>query len=397
MEESSCPQNARNGIQIPTRQYRLFPHFRADRNFKHQLRDTYHKSWEYAAHWVDSAEKNAFAIMKSWKKNYVNGERSRTCPEVRRLFARVKQTLCKLQGDKLRITIHRSEFVWVDLSRRWFKLPHEVSRLGLGEPTITPAAIHLPIFKNETVDPYIPETVAWDSNFDSLDGFSTKIGWLKVDLRALATMHDNMIAKKASIMNRFGHSVKGKRIATKYKNREFNRARKHQIEIARVLKSCSLRIGIEALRKRRMFRGRAFNYRLENTDWRGIAAIAGERVEEIPPQWTSKNCSRCGWKNQDLKGAKVFECLRCGLRIDRQLNASIGIYERMEGVPYDKHRWDDEVLPILVGGYFKSGVESIAIDELVRSLDEIVKPQVEYVYNRYADMYLPRILRLEPV
>jgi len=378
------------GSNVPMKQYRLFPHFRKDKAFRRLLRNRFLEKWDFAAHWVDSAEKVAFSIMRSWRKNYNNGERSRDCPQAERLFAQVKQTLSRLEGDRLRITIRPREYVWIDLSKRWFKLPSEMSRFGLGEPTITPQMIHLPIFRSDSVDSDTPEVVAWDSNFDSLDGFSPQTGWLKIDLKGLATMHDNMIAKKGSVRSRFGHSVKGNRIARKYKRREVNRARRHQIEIARVMRGTSKRIVIEALRKSKMFRGRHFNFRLANTDWRGIATLVGKRVEEIPPYGTSKNCSRCGWVNQDLKGAEVFECQRCGMRIDRQLNAGIGMYLLTEGVPYDRGWWDRNVLPALVGGYFQSGAQSKAIDELVRSLDETVKPQVEYSYDRYADAYLPR-------
>ena len=146
-----------------------------------------------------------------------------------------------------------------------------------------------------------------------------------------------------------------------------------------------------------MLRGGGFNVRLAKTDWRGIATLAGERVEEVSPEWTSKNCSRCRWKNKDLKGAKVFECMRCGLHIDRQLNACIGVYKRTEGVPHDKLWWDKTVLPTLVGGYFQTGAETRAADELVRSLDETVKPQVEYGYDRHVDAYPSKSYGLEPV
>jgi len=211
----------------------------------------------------------------------------------------------------------------------------------------------------------------------------------ELEERPLFSVHDNTSTKLGSIKSRFGRSIRGKRLLRKYRHREANRAKKHQIEIARVLKSSSKRIVVEALKKRRMLRGRSFNYRLAYTDWRGIAELAGERVEETSPQWTSKTCSRCGWVNRDLNGAKVFLCMQCGLRIDRQLNACIGIYERTEGVPHDREWWDRNVLPSLaVGGYFQSGAESKATDELVRSLHETVKPQTRYSYDRYADAYL---------
>lgn len=41
---------------------------------------------------------------------------------------------------------------------------------------------------------------------------------------------------------------------------------------------------------------------------------------------SSKTCSRCGWKNKDLKlSDRTFICKNCGLEIDRDLNAAINI------------------------------------------------------------------------
>jgi len=370
--------------------FRLFPKYLSNNSFKRMLRDKYLSDWEYAAHWLDSAEKTAFAVVQSWKRNYDKGERSRRCPRVTRLFARVKQSLCKLEGDRIRITIRPRDYLWIDISKRYFKLPSDFSPLGVGEPVITRDLIHLPIHRADKPPIDKPELIGWDSNFESMDGFSPQTGWVKVDTRPLSSVHFGSSAKLGSLRSRFGRSVKGRRLSRKYRHRERNRAKKHQIEIARVMKTASNRVVVEALRKRKMLRGRAFNYRLAITDWRGIVALAGERVEEVPPQWTTQNCSRCGWRNQDLKGAKVYACMQCGLRIDRQLNACIGIYQRADGVPYDVNWWDRNVLPSLVGGYFKSGAESKGTDELVRSLYETVMPQVEYGYDRFEDAYLPK-------
>jgi len=46
-------------------------------------------------------------------------------------------------------------------------------------------------------------------------------------------------------------------------------------------------------------------------------------------------------------------------------------------------------LPSLVGGYFLTGAELKAPDELVRGLYDAVKPKLYYAYDRYADAYLP--------
>lgn len=389
-KETTAHRSGDYRSSVPMRQRRLIPRLNIDRRFKAMLRQKYMQDWVYAAHWIDSAESCALAIMRSWKRNYDKGERGRKCPIVKRLFARIKQSLLKLEGDRLRITLRPNDYVWIDLSRRWFKLPDEVSALGLGEPTITPSMIHLPIYSSESSSEELPRTVGWDFNFDSLDGFSPQTGWIRIDTRRLLDSHRNSSAKLASIRRKLGKSRKGMRLAAKYQHRELNRAKKHQIEIARVMRNSSRTIVVEDLNKARMLKGGTFNYRLAVSDWGSIARLSGERSKEVPSRWTSKNCSRCGWTNRDLNGACVFECRSCGLRIDRQLNASIGIYERGEGVPHESAWWDARILPSLVGGYFQAGAESKAADELVRSLDETVKPQVEYGYDRYADAYLPR-------
>jgi hypothetical protein len=60
----------------------------------------------------------------------------------------------------------------------------------------------------------------------------------------------------------------------------------------------------------------------------------------------------------------------------------------MEGVPHQMNWWDKHILPTLMGGYFLTGAELKASDELVRELYEAVKPKLYYAYDRYADAYL---------
>ncbi len=376
------------------KQYRLYPKYRKDNAFKREIRNRCLKEWCYAAHWVDSAMKTAFSIMASWKRNYDKGERKRACPHSRRLFLRVKQTLLKLEGNTLRITLKPREFAYVDLSRRYFKLPHNVSSVGLGEPVITPDRIYLPIHVAEEEEKErTAEAIAWDSNMLSMDGYSPETGWVKIDTRKLVSAHVSSFEKRRSVQRKASKSKRMKGVLTKYARRERNRARKHQIEIARAIRVLSKRSGFEALRKEKLYtRSRLWNRRLARTDWRGIMrrVAEGGAVEELSPQFTSKRCSRCGWIDRDLRRGAVFECANCGLRIDRQLNAAINLYLRMEGVPHEKKWWDANILPtLLVGGYVLTGAERKGADELVRLLDDAVKPQIYVGYDRYADAYLP--------
>jgi len=395
------------------RQWRLLPKYKVDlhsKEYKKKLRDSLLEGWPYAAHWVDSAIKTAYSILKSWRKNYLRGDRRRRRPTARRLFARAKQTLIKLEGEKLRVTVKPGEHVYLDLSARYFKLPSEVSSAGLGEPIITPEKVHLPVHYEDTQNS--KPAVAWDFNLLSLDGYSPETGWVRIDTSKLASIHISSFEKRRSVQRKASHSKKAKRVLSKYSNRERNRARKHQLEIARVIQSLCGSVGLEELKKQGMYtRSRIWNRRISRSDWRGIAKILegrlGEtRVVELDPYGSSSYCSRCGWWNRDLNGADVFVCGGCGLRLDRQLNAAVNLYMRMmfgytEKWVGGKKRvelrmegasrvawWDRVVLPSLVGGCVLTGAELKGTSEPVRSLYDALKPKLCYAYDRYADAYL---------
>jgi len=213
--------------------------------------------------------------------------------------------------------------VYLDLSKRYFPLPQEVSSSALGEPVITPEKIHLPVHYGDDTQSGKP-SVAWDFNLLSLDGYSPETGWVRIDTKKLASIHTSSFEKRRSVQRKASHSKKAKRVLSKYSKRERNRARKHQLEIARVIQSVAGVVGLEELRKQGMFtRSRVWNRRVSRSDWRSIARILEERlgearVEELDPYGSSSYCSRCGWENKDLNGA-VFECKECGLRIGNSM------------------------------------------------------------------------------
>ena len=336
--------------------------------------------------------------------------RRRRRPTAKRLFVRAKQTLIKLEGERLRLTIKPGEHVYLDLSKRYFPLPQEVSSSALGEPVITPEKVHLPIHYENAQNS--KPSVAWDFNLLSLDGYSPETGWVRIDTKKLASVHIASFEKRRSVQRKASRSKKARRVLSKYSRRERNRARKHQLEIARVIQSVAGVVGLEELKKQGMFtRSRIWNRRISRSDWRGIAKILEGRlwevkVVELDPYGSSSYCSRCGWENRDLNGADVFVCGGCGLRMDRQLNAAINLYMRltfgyttnwedgkkrvglrMEGAP-QRDWWDRVVLPSLVGGCVLTGAERKTPDELVRELHDAVKPKLHYAYDRYADAYL---------
>jgi len=276
------------------KQWRLLPKYKVDIHsgkYKRKLRDSLLEDWDFAAHWVDSAIKTAYSILKSWRKNYVKGERKRRRPTARRLFVRAKQTLIKLEGEKLRVTIKPAEYVYLDLSKRYFPLPQEVSSSALGEPVITLEKVHLPVHYEDTQNE--KPSVAWDFNLLSLDGYSPETAWVRIDTKKLASVHISSFEKRRSVQRKASKSKKAKRILAKYSKRERNRARKHQLEIARVIQSVAGVVGLEELKKHGMYtRSRVWNRMISRSDWRSISRILigkmGEaRVEELDPYGSS--------------------------------------------------------------------------------------------------------------
>jgi putative transposase len=88
-------------------------------------------------------------------------------------------------------------------------------------------------------------------------------------------------------------------------------------------------------------------------NWKMITSLMSykSRTTILNPKNSTKTCSRCGKINAP-KGAS-YKCKKCGLRIDRQLNAAVNLYLQMEGLPHDPE-WFDKV----VGGFALTGEEA---------------------------------------
>ncbi|MEM2046193.1 MAG: hypothetical protein QXO20_08470 [Candidatus Bathyarchaeia archaeon] len=101
---------------------RIIPIIPKDGAFKnHYLRDLLMKDWAYSKHYVDSAIKQAYSIMKSWRRNYVRGERDGEKPTVKKRFVRIKETLYSFRDGKIRVSIKpHEEYLEFDISKAWF-------------------------------------------------------------------------------------------------------------------------------------------------------------------------------------------------------------------------------------------------------------------------------------
>ena len=145
---------------------RLIPYFPKTNKFKRGLRNELLKDWPFAKHYVDSAIKTAYSTLESWRKNYLKGRRKRKKPVVKRKFVRVKTTLMKVEGSKIRITVKpREEYLELDYSGEWFY--ERVKDWKVGELIIRENDILLTFSKEVEFTGRVK--IGVDSNLMSLD------------------------------------------------------------------------------------------------------------------------------------------------------------------------------------------------------------------------------------
>jgi len=323
-----------------TRRYfyvkRVIPMIPKTKEFKKWLRNEMSMNWVYASHYVDSAIKVAYSILKSWRRNYIKGKRRREKPVVKRLFVRVKETLYIYRDEKIRVTIiPREQYLEFDLTKAWFKSRTE--GLDLGELILTESELII-TFRKPTEKKNHVEYIGWDSNLFSLDGFSPKYGWIKIDLNQLYHIHRVHEVKRKNAQSVVSRKFALKEKVTRHGEREKNRAKdyihKLTTTLTRVFPNAVL--GFEDLDKAGMFNeSREHNREISKQNWKQIVQFMSYKsaVKLVNPKNTSSTCPRCGGEMIKLQGGKVVKCPRCGLELDRQLCGAINIYLRMCGFP----------------------------------------------------------------
>jgi putative transposase len=312
---------------------RLIPIIPKDSTFKnHYLRNLLMEGWDYSKHYVDSAIKQAYSMLKSWRRSYLKGKGRREKPVVKRKFVRVKETLYTYKDGKIKVSVKpHEEYLVFDISKAWFlsRAEGELGELILGEKYLTVT------FRFKRDEEEVKGKIAWDCNEKSLDGFSPNTGWIRIDLTKLFHIHRVYETKRARLQQKASKKPSLRRVLAKYSKREGNRAKDyiHKLTtfIARGFKGYIH--GFEDLRKDRMLNGsKKHNRNISKSNWKTIIALLSykSKVVLLNPKNTTRRCSRCGMVNAP-KGA-MYEC-KCGLRVDRQLNAAINLYLQMEGLP----------------------------------------------------------------
>jgi len=207
----------RNGYKTT----RLIPVFPSSNEFKKNLRSELLKDWPYAAHYVDSAIRTAYSILSSWRQNYIKGLRRRRRPIVKREFVRVKTTLMRVKGTRIRVTIEpRRRDIELDFSGGWFY--ERIKGWKVGELVIKEREVYITFKRDIELKGNI--FIGVDSNLKSLDIYHPERGWIRVDLSELhriAETYDRIIDALKSLERRAPKRIR--RILKKYYARRRNR------------------------------------------------------------------------------------------------------------------------------------------------------------------------------
>ena len=324
--------------QIVIIPYKLkVPELPKDKSFKKRLRDDLLQNCPYARHWVDAVIRTAYSIMESWRKRYLRGRARKVKPRVRRRFARCKITLMRVDyGEKrIRITVKPGEYIEVSWGGRWFT--RRVEGWSVGEVVLKDDGVLIPFKSTRAIE--VRDVVAWDSNELSLDGFSSRVGFIRVDLKPLQSMKIVYERKKRVAQSRGLKDVYEKYVARE-RNRERDFVNKLASGLTRLLPNTTH--VFEDLEKEELVSRRetpkSRRKRNARTPWKIIQRKISERavVAKVSPRNTSRTCPRCGYVVKTQVG-RVFKCPRCGFELDRQKLASVNIYLkylRMRGFPH---------------------------------------------------------------
>jgi len=303
------------------------------------------------------AMRSAIAIYRSWKRN-----KRKETPRVKSKFIQLQPEYnCKLIENKLRITFEKRKYIWLELRiGKYQKLFLDLignGKIKLGQITVGKDFVVLSVKKD-----YLPfqykGMLALDVNEKSINGVVIKKNELKSvewDLTKIYELNQKFFGYRRKLQikypNRFALWKKLSN-SKNYRNRMrwyldnvskqiTDLAEKEKLMIVMEdLKNIKKGISKRKLKKNKynnkeqMMRTKSLSLlgRLNRTNFRRVQFMIDYKgrwnnipIQYVNPKNTSRTCSRCGHINGSLKEKRVLECENCGLKIDRDLNASINI------------------------------------------------------------------------
>ena len=158
--------------------------------------------------------------------------------------------------------------------------------------------------------------------------------WFKKSQAKLRVLQRSIQRKKIGSKNRRKAVLRLRKFYVQLKNQknEFQ----HQVS-RKIIDNFGL-IAVENLNIRVMVKSN-FSKQILDAGWGGFlskltykAEEAGRKFIKVSPKNTSQNCSRCGERVQKSLSIRIHSCNKCGLILDRDVNAAKNILTLAQGV-----------------------------------------------------------------
>lgn len=301
-----------------------------------QLRNKFEWMKEVSASAIQQKEND----LKSFKKNYFNKSR--------------KKTLCrpkfKTKNSNQSYRLPNQKFTLYNSSIRLEKVD-KVKLIMDREVPVGSKFMSVTISKNKSNQFYASVLVETEILHKQKTGKS--VG-LDIGIKTFLTYSDGNIvenpkffrknqAKLAKAQKNFSRKMKGSSRRKKAKlkvariHNNISNQRKDFIhkETTKIINEYDF-IGIEDLNVSGMIKNRKLSKSISDASFSEFyrvlsykASWYGKELVKINRFYpSSKTCSHCGWKDDEIKlSDRIFSCKSCSLEIDRDLNASINILE----------------------------------------------------------------------
>jgi putative transposase len=306
--------------------------------FSQSLAREYHVNGAHAR----TAMGVALSLSKGYRRRLRKGIKCKL-PFVIKPFLRADDTTFHITQETglVRLSLRNGEWTSFDVKLSRYHI--EFMKQGRIKQLVLNGTRAVLIVEKEMPEWYTPTSLlALDTNERSLDGVSltsecavpVSVPYPKVSV----VQHRHFVRRRKLAKKKCNDRRVWRKLAAKEGRRERNRVTQRLHLVSKGLVELAVRehaaIAIEDLHlPKGGGKGRRIRRRLscwpQHEIHRQIEYKAEERgvlIIKVNPRYTSKTCPRCGEiKQRRSRVGQMFECAKCGWRLDRQINAGLNI------------------------------------------------------------------------
>lgn len=156
--------------------------------------------------------------------------------------------------------------------------------------------------------------------------------FLKKSENKLAKYQRKLSKKKKGSKNKNKAKIKVAKVHEKI----VNQRRDFFFKVADYLSNTFKIIAVEKLKIKNMIKNHCLAKSISDNSWGEFLLILDFKMQEkenepikVSPNYTSQDCSSCGNRQKMTLEKRTYNCSNCGLKIDRDLNASINIKNKL--------------------------------------------------------------------